>query len=346
MNLRPEQLPPHLEAKLAPLYVVHGDEPLLALEAADQVRAAAVRRGHGEREVITVEPGFNWSSLLQASASLSLFASRRLLDIRIPSGKPGTEGAKALQAFCAVLPQDTITLVNLPKLDRQAQNSQWFKALEGAGVVVQVYPLDRSRLPQWIAQRLAAQGQRAGADTLQFLADAVEGNLLAARQELQKLALLLPSGELTFEQVKDAVLDVARYDVYRLGDAMLAGDAPRLVRMMAGLQGEGMAPTLVLWAVVQEIRILAKLKHEIGRGGHLAQAARAARIRDARLPLVEKALARLSRQGLEQALEQAAAADRLIKGLGTGDIWDVLLQLALGVCRGNGRMERPARNGK
>ena len=329
MNLKPEQLPQHLQGKLAPLYVVHGDEPLLALEAADRIRAAARKAGYAEREVFTVETGFNWSNLLFAGNSLSLFGSMRLLDIRIPSGKPGIEGAKVIQEFCSALPQDTVTLVTLPKLERQAQNSQWFKALAQDGVVVTVYQVERSRLPQWIQQRLAAQGQQADADTLTFLADSVEGNLMAAQQEIQKLALLLPQGRLSFEQVKDAVLDVARYDVFKLGDVMLAGETARFARMVEGLRGEGEAPTLVLWALTQEIRALTRIKQGQRTGMAMGQLMRAARIWESRQPLVEKALRRVAEPTLKLALQRAASLDKLIKGLRAGDVWDELLQLGL-----------------
>ena len=334
MNLKPEQLPQHLQGKLAPLYVVHGDEPLLALESADRIRLAARKAGYAEREIFTVETGFNWSNLLFSGNSMSLFGSQRLLDVRIPSGKPGIEGGKVIQQFCKDLPPDTVTLVTLPKLERQAQNALWFKALEQAGAVVTVYPVERNRLPQWIQQRLSTQGQQADADTLTFLADSVEGNLMAAQQEIQKLALLLPQGKLSFDQVKDAVLDVARYDVFKLGDAMLVGDAARFARMTEGLRGEGEAPTLVLWVLTNEIRAMAKIKQGLRKGAALGQLMRSARIWESRQPLVEKALRRLAEPTLRLALQQAAALDQLIKGLRAGDAWDELLQLGLLVARG------------
>ena len=242
MKLKPEQLEQHLQRGLQHLYVVFGDEPLLAQEAADAIRAAAKNAGHHEREIFTVEAGFNWGALLLSGNSMSLFASLRLFDVRIPTGKPGVEGAQKLQEYCAALPLDTVTLITMPKLDRQAQNAKWFGALEAAGVIVAVYPVERSRLPQWIRERLARQNQQADAQTLQFLTDQVEGNLLAAHQEVQKLALLFPEGKLSFEGVKDAVLDVARFDVFKLSDTLLGSDVARLARMMDGLKGEGVAP--------------------------------------------------------------------------------------------------------
>lgn len=333
MRIAAEQLGRHLEKSLQPLYVVHGDEPLLAIECADKVRAAARRDGYSEREVFTVESGFDWSSLTMASNSLSLFASQRLLEVRIPTGKPGTEGAQRLQEFCGSLPPDTVTLITLPKVDRQTQNSKWFSALEAAGVTVPVYPVDRAKLPQWIAGRLSAQEQRANPETLQFLADQVEGNLLAAYQEVQKLALLFPAGEISFEQVKESVLDVARFDVFKLGDALLAGDTTRLVRMLEVLKGEGEAPVLVLWALTQEIRILLRIKTGLRKGQPLAKLMRDARVWESRQGLVERALKRVNEAALEKALMRAAELDRMTKGLASGDVWDELLQLGLQVVR-------------
>lgn len=329
MKLRPEQLGQHLAGPLAPLYAVYGDEPLLVQETADQIRAAAAREGFGERELFVVETGFGWENLLYAGNSLSLFAAKRLLDLRIPSGKPGAEGGRALERFCAALPADTVTLISLPALPRASQASAWFKALERVGTTIAIYPVERARLPQWIRQRLAQQGQQADAEALAFLAERVEGNLLAARQEVQKLGLLLPPGELSFSQVKEAVLDVARYDVFQLGDAMLAGDAGRLARMLEGLEGEGTAPTLVLWTMSREIRTLAVIRERLRGGAALPELLRSARIWDSRRPLVERALRRLGEPALRAAARRAAALDRLIKGLRGGDAWDELLQLGL-----------------
>lgn len=331
MRLKTDQLAQHLQRGVQPLYVVFGEETLLALEAADAIRSAAKQAGYTEREVLIVETGFNWSRLAASGGSLSLFGDRRLLEIRIPSGKPGTEGARALQEYCAALPPDTVTLITLPKLDKQAQAAKWFKALESAGTPVSAAAVERSRLPAWIGARLAAQGQQADAGTLQFLADQVEGNLLAAHQEVQKLALLFPPGRLALEAVKDAVLDVARFDVFKLGDALLAGDAVRLARILEGLRGEGVEPVLVLWALAREIRTLAKLRGGMRRGASLPQLMREAWIWESRQPLVERAVKRLSEAELLAALARAAKIDRMIKGMARGDVWDELLQVGLAV---------------
>ena len=333
MRFNADQLDPHLRRGLQPLYVVFGDEPLLAMEAADRIRAAARAEGFAEREVLVAEGGFNWQDLILSGRSLSLFASRRILEIRIPSGKPGAEGGRALEEYCASLPPETLTLVLLPKLDRQAQGAKWFKALEQAGAAVQVHSVERGSLPRWIGARLGAQNQRADAATLQFLADRVEGNLLAAHQEIRKLSLLFPPGELTFEQVREAVANVSRYDVFDLTEAMLAGDAIRLARVLEGLRGEGEAPTLALWAMAQEIRNLAKIGYAVESGVSLPQAMRAARVWESRQPPVLRALKRVGLDRLKLALLRAADIDRMIKGLARGDVWDELLQLGLAVAR-------------
>lgn len=329
MNIKSEQLHAALRRELAPLYVVQGDDPLLTLEAADEIRKAARDAGYAERELFLVEGAFDWNALLHSGNNLSLFGARRLLEVRIPSGKPGTEGAKALQRYVADLPQDTVTLVMLPKLDRQSQNTAWFKAVAAAAVSVTVYPVERARLPHWIRDRLARQNQSVDANALQFLADRVEGNLLAARQEIQKLALLLPEGNLTFDAVKEAVLDVARYDVFRLSEAVLLGDAARALRTIRGLQAEGEAPTLVLWVLSNEVRTLLQIHQAMKKGQPMSAAMAAARVWDARQPAMRAALGRLPEALLLHGLTRAAALDRMVKGLRAGDPWDELAQLAL-----------------
>jgi DNA polymerase-3 subunit delta len=330
MQLRAHELDAHLARTLAPLYVIHGDEPLLALEAAGAVRARARAAGHAERTVLQVERHFDWSELAHAAASLSLFGERRLIELRVPSGKPGADGAQALQQLCARLPEDTVTLVSLPRLDRAGQSSAWFSALAAAGVVVNVFTVERAELPRWIAQRLARQQQKASPDALAFIADCVEGNLLAAHQEIQKLGLLYPAGELTFDAVREAVLDVARYEVAQLSEAMLAGDRVRLARVLAGLAGEGEPPPRVLWVMSEDVRALARLQRGLADGRSASEVLREARVfNEARQRLLARAAKRCSAESVRRALRRCAAVDRLAKGLGKGDVWDELLELGM-----------------
>lgn len=333
MKLSGEDLPRHLASGLKPLYVIHGGALLLSIEAVDAIRAAARTAGYGEREVLTAEQGFKWAELRNSAQSLSLFSSRKLVELRIPSGKPGVEGAQALQDYCQQLNADTVTVVSLPRLDKTAQGSKWFTALEAQGVVIASEEIALNALPAWIAGRLKRQGQSAGADTLAFLAEKVEGNLLAAYQEIQKLALLFPAGPLSFGQVKDAVMDVARYDVFKLSEAMLAGDTARYARILDGLRAEGMATVLILWSLSEDIRALAKVSGAMQRSSNLAGALRDAKLWGARQKLVERAVRRFSPAMAERALRQAAHVDKVVKGLRPGDVWDELLQLGVRCAR-------------
>jgi len=334
MQLRAEELERHLSRSLAALYVIHGDEPLQSLEAADAIRAAARAQGYAEREVLSVERGFDWNQLVVSGASLSLFSSKKLIELRIPGGKPGTEGAAAIVQYCAALAPDVLTIVTLPKLDRKAQDTAWFKALAHKGVLINTFQVERAQLPQWIAARLARQKQKADRETLQFLADSVEGNLLAAHQEIQKLGLLFPPGELAFDPVCGAVLNVARYDAFKLNEAMLSGDKARLARMLDGLKSEGEAPPKILWVLSEEIRAVAKVQAGMALGEDMQQLYRNNRVwGGVRQQLVTEAARRLKSAALAQALRHAARIDRTVKGLARGDVWDELLQLCLRFAR-------------
>ena len=329
MAISSEELTRHLASGLKPLYVVFGDALLLVIEAADSIRAAARAAGYTERETFIAEQHFKWGELRNSAQSMSLFASRKVIDLRIPSGKPGVEGGQALQDYCASLSPDVLTLISLPRLDWAAQKSQWFIALQQHGVVVSADDIPRSALPRWIAGRLKRQDQTADEATLEFLADRCEGNLLAAFQEIQKLALLFPAGQLSFDQVKDAVMDVARFDIFKLSESMLSGNAARYARILDGLRAEGTATTLVLWAVSEDIRTLGKVLQATQRGGNISNALRDMRVRKDRQGLIENAARRLRFPHIERAMLQAARLDKIIKGLRRGDVWDELLQLGL-----------------
>jgi DNA polymerase-3 subunit delta len=339
MQVRPEQLAAHLGKGVRALYTVWGDEPLLAQEAADAIRGAARASGCSERQVHSVAGAhFDWSGLLGAAQAMSLFSQRQLIEIRVPSGKPGKEGSEALQRYCGSLSDDVVTLVQLPRLDRSQQSSAWFAALEAAGVTVRVDPVARAALPQWIAQRLALQGQRvqggeAGQRALAFFADRVEGNLLAAHQEVSKLGLLYPPGELAFEQVEAAVLNVARYDVFKLGEAVLAGQAARALRMLEGLRAEGEAAVLVHWTLAEDIRALKRVQDAVAAGRPLPLALREAKVWGAKERLLERVVPLLPEHTVAHLLESAQVCDGLVKGLRhpdwPADPWDGLKRLVL-----------------
>ncbi|MDR0934612.1 MAG: DNA polymerase III subunit delta [Burkholderiaceae bacterium] len=343
MQLRPEALDAHLEQTLAPLYVIASDEHLLRLEAADSIRAAARKQGCTEREVLTVERGFKWGELQAANSAMSLFGDKKLIELRIPTGRPGKEGAQALQQYVAELHPDNVTLITLPRLDGATQKTAWATALRDVAVYIDIPVVERARLGGWIASRLRLQNQSADAQSIAFLVNRVEGNLLAAHQEIRKLALLYPEGQLDFEQIRDAVLNVARYDVFKLNEAMLTGDTSRFVRMMEGLKGEGEPLPLVLWAITEEVRTLLRLQEGIARGEAVGALVKRLRIWGPREKLLTAALRRLSANTLLQALRQAAQVDKVIKGLRvetlTDDAWDALLQLGLAITRSGAKHE-------
>jgi DNA polymerase-3 subunit delta len=329
VQIRAEQLEAQLARELAPIYVVHGDEPLIALEAADAVRAAARKHGFTDREVFEPARGFDWSELSHSLASLSLFGGKKIVELRLPTGKPGPQGGEAIAAYCERPSSDMLLLASLPRLDRTSQGSAWFGALARAGVIVDVWPVERSRLPAWIAERLGRQRQRAPREALEFLADRVEGNLLAAHQEVQKLALLAPEGELTLEIVREVVANVARYDAYTACEAMLSGDAARYVRVIDGLKSEGEAPTLVLWALSEDLYALARIQAGTAAGRPLDDLLRENRVWGPRQRPMKAAAGRVAPGAVQGALAHAARIDRAIKGVGAGEPWDEFLKLGL-----------------
>jgi DNA polymerase-3 subunit delta len=336
MQLNGEQLAAHLERELKPVYVVYGDEPLLVIEAADTIRAAARRRGFDEREVLTVLTGFNWTELHHATGNMSLFGSRKLIDLRIPTGKPGRDGGAAIQEYCARPSPDALLLVTLPGLDWKEEKAAWLGALAVAGVAIKLIPPNLAELPAWLAGRLRRQQQSADSEALRFIAERVEGNLIAAHQEIQKLGLLHPPGALSLAQIQDAVLNVARYDIEGLREALLVGDVARLTRTIDGLHQEGEAPPLVLWAMTEEIRALAKIKTGLHNGQPLDGLLRDANVRGPRQNLIKRALQRIDAKRSNAALAHAAQIDRMIKGLGAGDVWNEFLRLGLRIAATRG----------
>ncbi|MEQ1515419.1 MAG: DNA polymerase III subunit delta [Usitatibacteraceae bacterium] len=319
MRLTAEKFTEHPPTKLSALYVIHGAEPLAALEAADALRELAKQTGYVEREVFTALTGFDWGELRSTGNALSLFATQRLIELRIPTGKPGKEGSDAIVSYCERLPEDTVTLVLLPEIDWQGKQTKWFVALEAAATMIEAAPIERARLPQWLNGRLARQRQTVGEEGLEFLADRVEGNLLAAQQELRKLALLCPPGEITLQLLEESVANVSRFNPFQLVAAIHEGDLVRIQRMLDGLKAEGEAPPLVLWVLANEIRTLARVKG-VTRGGRPPHPSKAREM--------ERIARRHNVQSIQALLLQAAEVDRMIKGLSQCDPWDALSILA------------------
>jgi len=327
-QVRADQLAGHLQRGLAPIYFIHGDETLLVNECADAVRAATREQGYADRQLFTVEAGFDWNSLLAASDSLSLFSEQRLLELRLPTGKPGKEGAAILADYAVRPAEDTVLLIVSAKLEPAARRSKWVQALEKTGVSVAVWPVEVAQLPAWIDRRMRAHGMQADRDALQLLAERVEGNLLAAAQEIEKLYLLHGPGRLDLDAVTEMVTDSARYDVFGLVDTVLAGDAAHAQRVLAGLRAEGVEPVLVLWALSREVRTLAAMAKALAAGTALGKVLADYRVWDKRKPVIGAALQRIPSRQWHKLLQHCAVIDRVIKGRAAGSSWDELLQLA------------------
>lgn len=329
MWLRAEQLPSALSKQLAPIYFLSGDEPLQLGEAADAVRRAAKKAGYESRELLTVDANFAWGDFLQAADSMSIFSEKKIIDLRLPSGKAGTEGSKALVNYCARLPEDTLLLITAAKLDKSAKKSKWVTTLEQQGVAIQVWPLEGADLVRWIQQRMQSRGLSTDKSGLKTIANRVEGNLLAASQEIEKLYVLYGQGSLTEQQIEEVVADGSRYDVFNLVDAALSGRIERVLKILPGLQHEGIAAPVVLWALAREIRNLIHIKQKLAAGQPRNSVFMQHQVWDKRQKLVTHALNKLNQQGLLQMLLVAAKADRQMKGQQAGDCWESLLEISL-----------------
>jgi DNA polymerase-3 subunit delta len=328
-KLRPEQLSSALQKQLAPIYLISGDEPLLVQEACDQIRSSARQQGFNERVLYHGDKSFDWSQLLSEANSLSLFADRKILELRIDNGKPGDAGSKALVEYASQPSEDNLLLIVTPKLDGNAQRSKWFKALDKVGVTVQIWPINEQQLPHWLEQRLRTAGLNADRDTISLLAAQVEGNLLAAAQEVEKLKLLAPEGQVTPEMVSGMVTDSARYDVFSLIDKALHGDSRAAVKCLHGLRGEGTEAITVLWALAREIRTLLQVAHSVDQGKQFDWACKTSGVWDKRKGMVKNALRHLKQPQLQVMLRKANAIDKAIKGMRDADPWDELMDLTL-----------------
>lgn len=331
MKLQAGQLASHLENDLARCYLVSGDEPLLVDEALDAIRRAARANGFGARERYAASPGFDWSELGTSAANLSLFAERRLVELWLPTGKPGRTGSQAIADFIARLDDDVMFVVSTPRLDKSTQNARWVKALQEAGVYVPIWPIGARELPGWIADRMRRAGLAPGRSAVRMIADRVEGNLLAASQEIEKLVLLLGEGEVDADDIRDTVANSSRYDVFKLADAALAGDARRALRILSGLRAEGVEPVIVVWSLTRELRTLATLAERIAANTNLGAEFRRLRVWQSRQALVRSALGRHDRDGLYGLLKTAGRADAAAKGQGPGDAWQLAADIVLGL---------------
>lgn len=330
MRLKPEQTAQHLRSqKLAPVYLVSGDEPQQIAEITDAIRKAALGSGYLEREIFSQDTGFSWNDLPASAYATSLFADKKIIDLRLPSGSPGTEGAKVLTAYCERLPENTLLLITTGKLAAASLKTRWFQALERAGVFIQVWPLEGEHLQRWLQQRMQLRGMNTDLEGLKRLAARIEGNLLAAAQEIEKLFILYGAGFLDSAKIVDAVADSSRYDVFKLADSLLTGSPGRITKILAGLKDEDVAAPVVLWAIVREARMLCKIKQDMSSGKNREAAMQAQQVWDKRKALVAQALDRLDEAALHRILLLCAQADREIKGQQPGDPWQTLLRICL-----------------
>lgn len=329
MRLKAEQLDAALNKKLAPVYLIAGDEPLQLGEAADAIRRAAKKAGFENREVLTVDAHFEWASLSESADSLSIFADKKIIDLRLPSGKPGAEGSKALTDYCSRMPEDTLLLITSGKLDSNSLKAKWVQALDNAGIIVQVWPLTGQDLINWLQKRMTGKGLICDREGLRILAGRVEGNLLAAAQEIEKLYVLYGPVKLSRSDIESAVADSSRYDVFSLCDVMLAGKTGRILKILLNLKSEGIPAPVVLWAIAREIRLLSSIKTAQQQGFSKDQALKNAHVWENRKALLINAEQRLGLAQLDKAMLMSAEIDRLIKGASKGDAWDMLLQVCL-----------------
>jgi DNA polymerase-3 subunit delta len=329
MRIKPEQLSAVLQKGLMPVYFITGDEPLQLGEMADAVRKAAKKAGFENREILSAETGFEWNQLAFSADSLSIFADKKIIDLRLPSGTPGTDGAKALISYCEHLPEDTLLLITAGKVTSSALKTRWLEALDKVGVVIQVWPLEGQDLIRWLQQRMQQRGLNAETDGLRILASRIEGNLLAAAQEIEKLYVLYGTGNLSNQHIFDVVADSSRYDVFKLMDSVLSASVNRIFKVLSGLRSEGIAAPIVLWALTREARGLIKIKLALAQGQNRETVFKNNQIWDKRKQLVSSALNRLSESDLNSILVLSAKADRQIKGQQQGDAWETLLSICL-----------------
>jgi len=330
MQLKPEQLEASLEKKLSPVYFLTGDEPLQLAEMADAVRAAARKAGYLSREVLTADsPEFSWNQIIELGSTLSIFADKQVLDVRLPSGAPGIEGAKVLTAYCDRPPEDSLLLISAGKIGKDAYKSRWFQALDRTGVIAQAWPLEGKALLNWLQQRLTHRGLLAEPEGIRSLAVRIEGNLLAAAQEIEKLYVLHGAGPISQQQIIEAVTDSSRYNVFNLMDACLAADIGRILKILSALRHEGIAAPIVLWALSREARMLYKIKWALNQKQNPEAIFKSHQVADKRRPLVNNAIKRLTIGDLDEVLSLSAKADRQSKGQESGPAWETLGAICL-----------------
>ncbi len=337
MKIPANQLSSSVQKSLLSCYLVSGDEPLLVQEALDTIRAGARGQGFGARELYVVTAGFDWAELTGSSANLSLFAEKRIIELRLPTGKPGRQGGASIVELLEIAGDDLLVLVSAPKLDRSAAASRWANAVESRGALVQVWPVDRRELPSWITRRMQKAGLKPDGNAVRLIADRVEGNLLAADQEIEKLRLLLGEGEVTGDDVIKAVANSSRYDVYKLTEAAVGGDPKRALRILDGVRAEGVEPVIVVWALTRELRVLGKLADRVQSGAELGSALHKSGVWRNRQGIVRSCVARHRAEDFYQLVKLARRADAAAKGQSGEDAWQLATNIVLGLAMGSAK---------
>lgn len=342
-KFRADQLPGALKKRLAPVYLVTGDEPLLSQESCDAIRQAAKKQGFIERELYHTDAGFSWDELYNATNAMSLFADKKIIEIRIHNGKPGDAGSKAILEFCANTNDDTLLLLVCPKIDSRSQNSKWYKAIDQAGEVITIWPVGPAQLPRWVDTRLKQAGLNADSEAIDILCAKTEGNLLAAVQEVEKLKLVAEGNFIDAQMMANAVMDSARYDTFGMVDKAIFGDSRAAAESLQGLRAEGTEALALLWALTRDIRTLTNIKEGLQAGENFDLAAKRNGVWDKRKPLFKQATQRHKLPQLYGLLRKTALADRIAKGSAKGDIWNLLLDITLGLAGVNVHSAKTAR---
>lgn len=329
MKLRPEQLGTHLKKGQSPVYLITGDEPLISEESSDLLRHHLQEQGFSEREVLHVDGSFSWEYLLECANALSLFAEKKIIELRLGSQKLNKKSSEILQSYLSNPAPDNILVITADKLDGNTKKSAWFKAVDKSGVIVEIWPVETEQLPNWIRQRAAQIELQLDDEAIQLLCDRIEGNLLAAKQELSKLSLLFPRQVVSADDIVDSVSDSSRYDIYGLSDAALNGQSARCCKILQVLRQDGTEPPVVLWALSKELRSLAAIQQAQNNGQSFDAVCQRERIWGKRKPLARKASQRISSKQINTALQQCAEVDKIVKGMATGDAWLLLTSISL-----------------
>jgi len=329
MKLRPEQLGTHLKKGLSPVYLITGDEPLISEESSDLLRHHLQEQGFSEREVLHVDGSFSWEYLLECANALSLFAEKKIIELRLSSQKLNKKSSEILQSYLSNPAPDNILVITADKLDGNTKKSAWFKAVDKSGVIIEIWPVETEQLPNWIRQRAAQIELQLDDEAIQLLCDRIEGNLLAAKQELSKLSLLFPRQVVSADDIVDSVSDSSRYDIYGLSDAALNGQSTRCCKILQVLRQDGTEPPVVLWALSKELRSLAAIQQAQNNGQSFDAVCQRERIWGKRKPLARKASQRISSKQINTALQQCAEVDKIVKGMAIGDAWLLLTSISL-----------------